>query len=284
MRAARRSLMVLALMLTCAAARAEGPTETGRGWYAFQAGGGFAPILARVQVSRSAAWALPQRDGLLWQGREVELEAALGLSPATADLRLQASIIPIAFLELRAGYGATGFFGTFGTLWRAPSRRAPFGDADIEDDEGRPAMLHELTLAPALRARVGRLIVRNQTELALVALSRGRGWYRLPDRDTLVAPRDLILTNELVALVEAWRGPGRAGLLLGPAAEVTWAARADLTRVRVGGMAAFTWSDRLGALSHPRLFAWAGVAARDRNREGEAFGIFGMSADLEVAP
>jgi hypothetical protein len=272
------------LLLAAGVARADGAWANGGGRLSLQAVGGVAPTIAGVRAGWYEQWALPEGEGILWSHRDASAGLTLGVTPASAQLGLEASVVPIAFLELSAGYQVCGFFGTFGSLWRAPSRHAPFGDGDIRDGDGRPGMEHRLRFTPSLRARFGRLVLRNESELTLIALSRGRGWYRTPAEDTLVASRDLILSDQLAALVEAWRGTGRAGILVGPAAEITWAARADLTRVRVGGIAVLTLANRLGGLSRPRLFAWAGAATRDRNRAGEPFAVFGLSGDVDVAP
>lgn len=271
--------LAASLLIAAAMARAAPDTADG-GRLSLQAGAAVGPYGARVRAGWSETRALPG-EGILWRGREASAGGTVGVTPASAQLGLEASIVPIAFLELRARYEVTGYAGMLGSLWRAPSRHAPFDDGDIERSRARPGVRHTLLLAPALRARLGRLVLRNETDLSFIALSRRSGWYRLPEEDTLVAPRDLIVSDQLAALVEAWRGRGEAGLLLGPAAEITWAARADLTRVRLGGIAVLTLSDRLGTLSRPRLFASAGVAARDRNRAGEPFAVVGMSADLQ---
>jgi hypothetical protein len=245
-------------------------------------GGALGPIGAQARAGWLQTRALPQGDGILWRDREASAGVFAAATPASATLGVEGSIVPIAFLELSGGYDATGYFGAFGHLWRAPSRGASFGDSALRHARGEPAMEHRLHLDPTLRARFGRLIALNQAELSLLALSRGSGWYREPRYDTLVAPRDLVVVDRLTVLWEAWRGQGRAGLLVGPAAELTWAARADLTRVRTGGVAVLTPADRLLGLSQPRLFVWAGLNARDRNREGQPFAVFGVTANLDL--
>jgi hypothetical protein len=275
-RGAARSLVTM-IWLAAAVARGQEPAAR-QDRVSVQAGGSMGPVGASVQAGWFRRWALPQGEGMLWRDRDAQAGMTLGATPAFAQLGVEASAVPIAFLELRARYDVSGYFGAFATLWRAPSRHAPFGDARLRDAEGKPGMGHRLLLAPALRARVGPLILRNEADLSLIALSRGRGWYREPQDDTLVASRDVILADQIAALVEV----GRGRVLAGPSAQITWAARADLTRVRVGGIGVLTLTERLGAFSRPRLFVWAGMATRDRNRGGEPFVVAGLTGDVNL--
>jgi hypothetical protein len=277
MRWARIALGALALAaagLAPGSGRAEPPSATSG--FSVDSAVGANPAAARIEAAWFVRRRLPDGQGVLWSGRETRAGAIVGFTPAYGQLALEASAVPIAFLELRARYALTGFLGAYGGLWRLPSPDAPFGDAESRASHAEPGLGQSLTVAPALRARAGRLVLWNELAATAVAVAAPDGWYYWPEQDTLVATRDVILGDTLAITVEAWRGAGDAGLRIGPTADVTRSVKAELTRVRLGGVAALTLSDR-GWLQRPRLTAWVGMLLRDPNRKG------GLSAALVVA-
>jgi hypothetical protein len=259
-------------------ARAEEPARRSWAWADFA--GAVDPVGLRLQVGWSVRRTIPDGEGLLRRGREVQAGVSVASTPSYGQLGAEFSAVPLAVLEVRARYRLTGFYGAYGALWRLPSRRAPFGDRELRDARGTPGLGQSLSGAVALRARFGRVIVRDELAAAFLLLSRDRGWYYLPEETLLVAPQDAILADQLVVLGELWKGEGDAALLAGPLVDYTRGVRADLTRVRAGALLRWTSAGRLGWLRRPSIGAAAGVYLRERNRRGQAFAGLVVGAEL----
>ncbi|OFX19551.1 MAG: hypothetical protein A2V77_10230 [Anaeromyxobacter sp. RBG_16_69_14] len=223
-------------------------------------------------------------DSALLRGRYLEFGASVGVNPAYSQAAARVEWVPLAPLQLRVQYDLYGFFGANGALLRFPSASSRFGAPEIDAAGGseESGLGHRLLLSPVLRARVGPIVMRSQTDLAWFALSSSAGWFYEWEYDTLVARRDLVVSNRSTLLFEIWRGTGEATLLAGPGYEVTHATRANITRQRAEGVLFWSPTDELGFLARPRLFAMAGVNVVDRNRRGDPFAVVGLGADLDL--
>ncbi len=281
-RAAAALLVVAVGSAGGGAARADPPGR--RSWAWVDLSGAVNPTGLRMQAGWSARQTMPDGDGPLWRGREVRADAFVASTPAYGQVGAEFSAVPLAVLEVRARYQLTAFYGAQGALWRVPSRRARFGDRELRDARATPGLGQSLSGAAALRARVGRVIARNELAASFVLLSRDRGWYYYPEETTVVAPQDVILSDQLAVLGVLWQGEGDAALLAGPMLDYTRGVQAHLTRVRAGAVASWTFAGRLGWLRRPRLGAVGGVMLRERNREGQAFAGLVMGGELGGEP
>ncbi|WP_248354934.1 hypothetical protein [Anaeromyxobacter oryzae] len=237
-----------------------------------------------VSATLARQWDQPDGAGPLAQGRYALASAGLGLCPAWAQLSLGGEWVPVAPLQLRAQYDLFGFFGANGALLAVAGPDARFGRDELTALAGREraGLGHRLLLAPTLRARAGLVILRSQTDVALYRLTAEAGFRYESEYDTLVGRDDVVLQNR-TALLVPWPGAG-AAVLVGPVHEITWAARADLARERIGGLAYWTPAGPVLGLDRPRILVYAGVNLRDRNRAGEPFAIVGVGGDVDVAP
>ncbi len=243
-----------------------------------------APDGAMLVTGVRRRWGAEDGDSALLRGRYFEVGASMGVNPAYSEATARLEWVPIAPLQLRAQYDLYGFFGANGALLRFPSASSRFGAAQIKAAGGSETsgLGHRLLFSPVLRARVGPIVLRSQTDLAWFALSSSEGWFYEWEYDTLLARRDLVVSNRSTLFFELWRGAGEATLLAGPGYEVTHAARAGITRQRAEGVLFWTLADGLGFLARPRLFAMAGVNVVDRNRQGDPFAVLGVGADLDL--
>lgn len=251
----------------------------------------FADAVARygpagVMVSAGGARRWTQDDGpsLMTQGRSAQLGATVGVNPAYVQASLAAEWVPVAPLQLRLQYDALGFFGANGALLKFPSPHSKFGQDELDalSGEEQTGIGHRVMFSPVLRAKVGRLIVRNQTDLDWYMLARSGGWYYESEYDTLIDENDWLVANRTALMVELWRGAGGATLLVGPMYDVTRAGAAQITRQRLGASAYWAPATRWFGFDRPRLYALAGVNLSDRNREGEPFALLGFGGDLDV--
>jgi len=208
----------------------------------------------------------------------------LALNPAYAQGSLYGEWMPFIWAQLRLQYDLYGFFGENGALLSFPSADSAFGDDQIEALEGQEesALGHRILFQPTLRAKFGRLYVRNQTDLAYYRFD-ARGPYVFErEYDTLLKDGDVLVANRSHALLELWKGPAEQILLAGPFYEVTHAADAGITRQRVGGALYWVPRDNLWFLNRPRVFAEIGYNLQDRNRDDEAFAILGVGFDYDL--
>jgi hypothetical protein len=215
---------------------------------------------------------LPDGPSVLTRGRYLEASALAELRPDGIEGGFSAAFVPIAFLELRAGFELSWFFGEYGSLLRFESRNAPFGDAVLDSLRGeeKTGVAERLYAAPVLRLRLGGLLLRNEATLSWYRMSSISGWYYESEHDTLLAEQDLLFEDRIAVLVEARGVEGEVPLRVGPFYELTTAVRSGLTRERLGALVAYT--PRTSSLGwHPHLFAMLGVDVEDRNRRGELF-------------
>ncbi len=243
-----------------------------------------APDGVMLFTGAARRWSAEDEDSPFLRGRYLEVGASVGVNPAYGQGAVHVEWVPLAPLQLRAQYDLYGFFGRAGALVHFPSRGAPFGDSEVKARAGSETsgMGQRLLLSPVLRARAGPVVLRSQTDLAWFALPRTASWTYEWEYDTLLADRDLVVSNRSTVLFELWRGTGQATLLAGPGYELTHAAKADITRQRAEGVLFWSPADALGPLARPRLFAVAGVNLVDRNRRDEPFAVIGAGADLDL--
>ena len=281
-----RATVVAALAASALVARAADPAAGGpaiRTSLTADLYGHLAPEGVQLNVGAVRRWSVPDVDSALLRGRYAELGVSAGSNPAYAQGAVWGEWVPVAPLQLRVQYDLYGFYGANGSLLRFPSASSPFGDAEIDALAGteRTGIGHRLMAVPVLRARLGPVVLRNQTELAWYRMSSEPGWYYEWEYDTLLASSDLVVNDRLAAMVELWRGAGAATLLAGPAWELTHSAKADITRQRAEGVLFWSPADRLGPFARPRVIAVVGLNVQDRNREGDLFAILGAGADLD---
>ena len=229
-------------------------------------------------------WFQEDEQSPLARGRYAQLGATVGLCPAYAQGSIAGEWLPIAPLQLRLQYDAFGYFGANAALLRFPSPSSKFGDEELAALHGseQAGIGHRVMLNPVLRARIGWLILRSQTDLAWYVLSRSSGWYYEPEYDTLLAERDWLAANRTVLMGELWHGTGDTTFLVGPMYEFTRSGTARIVRERVGATAYWAPAARWLGLDRPRVYALAGVNLVDRNRQGEIFAVLGFGGDVDL--
>lgn len=209
---------------------------------------------------------------------------AASISPASAMASLHAEWMHLPFLVLRAQGDLYRYLGAYGALLEFPDKKASFGDAAMDAASG-----HELSrfggrvlLQPTLRAKLGRIIVQNQTELAWYAFGSGGPYFYEHEYDTLLKDGDGLVANRTVVLAQLWASGPDAKLLVGPAYEVQRTFVGGLQRQRLGGALLFCPTAKLGYLARPRLVFQMGVNLQDRNRDGQLFLAGAISADFDL--
>ncbi|MBI5068572.1 MAG: hypothetical protein HZB56_10050 [Deltaproteobacteria bacterium] len=236
-----------------------------------------------VEASVMRRLPVPDEESPLRRGRYLALGALADVNPAWAQLGPRLEWVPWAPVQLAAGYDLIAFYGANGSLLRLDSDRARYGAGELRAlrSAERSGLAHRLFVEPALRARLGRLLLRSALELSAYRLAGRAGTYYESDHDLLVRERDLVLRLRTIAPVALWREGDVERLLLGPAHEYAAAARTGVSRHRLGAVLLLSpWPRRWG-LDRPRLGAFGGILLADRNRRGQPFVLLSLAADLD---
>lgn len=222
---------------------------------------------------------------LLTQGLYVLGGASAGVNPAYSQAKLFVESVPLAILQLRAQFDVYGFYGTNGALASFPSADARFGNqqlANVAASE-RSGIGYRGQLSPTLRAKLGRVILRNQTDISYYRLSNEPGYYLASEDDTLVKQSDWVLADRAAMLAVVAQGIGDEILLLGPAYEWTHAVGTGVTRQRAELLLFWVPNENWQGFSRPRVISMAGINLEDRNRKWQPFGLLGLGLDWDVA-
>ena len=224
----------------------------------------------------------------LFDGAMVQAGGDLGTAISTSRAALHVEWLPIAVIRLRLQaelWWWSGMATSTGHGLAFPSARSPFGPAELERREGeeQAAVGSRLVFAPSLEGKAGPFLVVVAGEAALWNIRGERSFWLEPLYDTLIerGSPDGTIKVASALLVEAWTGDGgEASLRIGGTHEVVHALAADITRHRVGGLAAFTPRGRLGRLERPTLLTGLGWNLVDVNRDGEAWLLVAVSTQF----
>lgn len=214
------------------------------------------------------------------------LQTSVGcmVSPAYGQVSMNIEWQPAAVLQLRADYTAFGFFGTQGGLHGFDSANVGY---DVDRDDSLPGhdeatLGHRGLFRPVLAAQVGPVILRNQLDLAVYSVDTSSSHFYEMEYDFLLARTDLLVFNQTQLLLEAWRVPREAMLLVGGIYDVARSLESDIRRQRAGAAVVLQPKDPWGPLDRFRVYLMAGWILEDRNRENEPFLILGVGTDKDL--
>lgn len=210
--------------------------------------------------------------------------AGINLSPAYGQAEAHVEWMPWIFLSLRGQYDYYRYFGAFGSLLSFNSSKAPFGDdvVDNRSDE-ETGSGQRLMFRPTIQGKIGKVIFRNQTNLAYYTFS-GKGPYFLEQEYyVLMKDGDSLLDNQTQFLYQAWQGQGKDQMLLaGPYYEVTRARSARVTQKKIGGLLYWVPKESMWGLNRPRIAMQAGYHLQDPNRKGQMFIAIDLGFDIDL--
>jgi hypothetical protein len=242
------------------------------------------PDGAALRLGAYRRWGYADGDNPDKKSSYLQSGLSLALSPSFGQVGVHVEWMPALFVIARLQYDHYRFFGQYGALLSFPSADSPFGDDVLEAREGdeESSYGHRIMFRPVLRAKLGRFLLVNETDLAYL-LTEGDGpYFRETQYDTLIEDRDVVIDNKAMCLFEIWKSDGPAPLYAGPYYGVTHAAGANITRHRVGVIASLVPADGLWFLGRPKVYSVLGYNVEDRNRKGEIFFLFhvGFAIDL----
>ncbi len=234
-----------------------------------------------------------EADGsTLYRGTYQQQGVDLNISPAFVEIGPRVEYRPINLFVYSVGYHALYFFGHLGYPLSFPTSDSDFGDdvAEELEEEGaeESGLAHRLMVQQTSQIQFGRIVVRDQiTAYAHIFPNFEGPFIRERIYDTLQANYDAMISNGAFVLFEGWDGPGEARFLVGPYHEVVYAARAHLSRHRLGGVVVYIPADRWGGRTYrPRTYLQSGVNLIDANRQGRfnLQGGFGFDLRLRTRP
>jgi hypothetical protein len=192
--------------------------------------------------------------------------------------------MPVLPVQLRAQYDVYGFSGKNGSLLSFPTADSSFGDDVISARAGteQRTWAQRFLVRPTLRLKIGRIVLRNQTDFARYQISGEGPYFFEREYDTLLKATDYLVSSRTGLLFVIKPGRTAPGFALGPAYEVTYARGAGLTRQRIGVQGSFIPDLGPGLLAGFRIYGMAGVNLQDHNRNHEPFLMIGVGSDLNL--
>jgi hypothetical protein len=225
-----------------------------------------------VQNTVELAWRRPLSSSAspLLANAHLSLGVSSRLTPAYGRAGAWVELAPLSILEVRAGAEPVGYFGTFHSLLPFAGYDEPFDDDTRKSRPGAEAGLAaRLYLSPAVKARVGRLLVRSRADFERWSASAPGPFFYEPFRDTLLrSSGDALVASETLLLWSLW-DDGRRKLLLGPVHDLTLVfdapqnRRQDLGLLGIWGLG----GTRFG-LREPVVFVKVVRYLEEPNREG----------------
>ena len=216
----------------------------------------------------------------LWDGLYYQAGVQANINPAFNRAGVHLEWMPIAVMQLRAQYDRLYFSGSHGSLLSFSSSNDRFGDDELTAREGDAVSgegqrtLYNLTL----RAKVGRAIFRNVTDIAQYEFPSGGPYYLEREYEILMARQDQLLSNQFYLLYE-FKDEGNT-TLFGPYHDVVKVRDSGLRRERLGLTLLREYEQPFGSLQKPRWYLQSGLYLQDRNREDEFYLLFGIGGDF----
>jgi hypothetical protein len=234
-----------------------------------------------LQQNLDLSWSRPLSASGSALRRDAHLSFGLSgrLTPAYARAGAWAELAPLSVLEVRAGVEPVGHFGTFHSLLPYSGYDDAFSDEARRARDGAQAgIAARAYVAPAVKARAGRLLIRGRAELERWTAHAPGPFFYEPSRDTLLkSSGDTLAATETVVLW-SFRDDGSRRLLAGPIHELTVVPNAPENRRQdVGLVAVCGLGERRFGLPGPVVFAKLVRYLEDPNRQG------GLGAQLAVA-
>ena len=207
----------------------------------------------------------------------------VGISPAFMQAGVHAEWMPWLFLQMRVQYDYIEYLGINDGLLSFPSANSPYGD-DVRKDRHDEEKTHgsRIMFQPTLQGKVGRFIIRNQTDLAYYTFA-GRGpyflelWY-----NTLMKDGDYLVANRTQFLYTFFLDSKGKKLLAGPYYEVTRALDAQITQQKLGVALYWEPAPSLFYISHPHLGVMSGYHLEDPNRQGQFYLIVAAGFEFDL--
>jgi len=210
----------------------------------------------------------------------VELGAGIGATTAYVAPQIHAQARLLPSLTLRAEYTLVRYTARNHGLVELDSKAGGFADALLDAAGARAGTQHRIALVPGFENRLGPILLRGHNRISYIHTEQGAAYSYLPDLDTLVKDRDVVLDSRTDILVTPWKSGPDAALRIGPTLQSTYAIRTNTMRQRLGGTIAFMPATELGPFRRAGVVIDAGVNLDDTNRSGKGFATLALSTEF----
>lgn len=219
----------------------------------------------------------PLWDGLYWQAG-----AQTAVNPAYQRAGVHLEWLPVAVLQLQAQYDRYYFTGSNGSLLAFDRTDGPFGDDEIAARKGeeQSGYGHRYMLGLALRAKFGRFIFRNVSNLAKYEFPGEGPYYLEREYELLMATTDYLYSNQTYLLYENRDDKGGTRYF-GPYYDYVKVRETGLIRERLGITFYQEQGKALGMIQNPRWYIQSGIYLTERNRQDEGYLIVGAGGDFD---
>lgn len=276
------ALALVAVLSTPSAVRADEPVREKVYTLSVDAGGKYNPDGAELDLELRRRWRLSASadpESLTY----ADLGVGTRLNPAAVAYLAFAEWQPHPAFNLRLQYDFYQYFGDNTGLLSFPTSRSKYGPSQLDDLKGREesTTAQRVLLRPTLSVKVGRVIMRNVTDLAYYRFE-GDGPYVLElDYDILMKKDDFLVSDRFEAVHEVWKGKNGAALMASPFYEIRYATAAGLSSQRVGVSILAIPAERIGFISNPRIYLQGGTYLHDPNIGGQMFIGGGVGCDID---
>ena len=269
-------MIALSVVLTAAPSRAAEPTDP-YGYWSIRALGFVTinPLLVAGVVGGYYRHVIHPTGSLLLKGTYVQGGLEAVVNPATPALRIGVDWLPVQLLQIKADYGP--LFSTGAPLGPGhgltfPSVTSPFDEDTLRARKGeeRDVVAHRFTATVTLRAKISRLILLNDAEVAGWYVPGARNtWFYNTFHDALIQKGvvDGTVTLQSTAAVQVWEGQGGARALVGVLNQYTRSFRSEQERDRIALVGIYTPVGRGWGIDRPTFVVAPGMILLDQNRK-----------------
>lgn len=197
------------------------------------------------------------------------------VNPSTPGVKLWFMWQPLAVLKLEVSYDAILYTSLplgYGYGLTFPSPAGPYDGDTLKARKGEEevGMNHRLTFKPTVQAKVGPIVLVNETEISgwFAHGPTGEWWYET-FYDTLIKRGELdgVIMNRTLLAGEAWTGGEDERLLVGAVNQYVYALGSTIERERVGAAIIFTPFTNIWGIARPTFVVMSGVTLIDPNRQ-----------------
>ncbi len=205
-----------------------------------------------------------------------EAGTVLGLTPSDVQPALYFEWMPAPFVTGRLEYDGYYYFGANGGSLSFSSAEDHFGDPELRARQGTEVsgVGSRLLFQPTFQARIGDIVIRNQTDIARYRFPGPGPYYLSQEYDTLLLNNGTLFANRTQLLKEMPLSDGK--LLAGPYYEYVRGAEGTRVRRQIGILLYLEQSKPNRADSEKHYVAQVGYDLTDQNREGQVFFLIGL--------
>lgn len=205
------------------------------------------------------------------------------LSPAHGQIGPYVEWQPWIMTIFRLQYDYSRFFGAYGGIFSFSTGQDNFGDNILNNrDDEEKANGHRFLFQPTLQGKMGKVYLRNQSEIAYYLYSGNGPYFRDVVYNTLLQNHDYLFVNRTHVMYEVRKFSDKSMFLMGPFYEVVRADSAQITQQRTGAQLYLVPGKDPSVKWKPKAALQIGYHLEDPSRQGQLFMTFGLVFELDL--